>query len=236
MMTDDDRAAFVARIDALAEKLGLTRTQFLVRSGVSRAFARDLLDGKSQSPRRDKVRQIAKFAGVSEEWLLDGRDGYDANVNAVVFPRDRLKVFMVNDFRAGFPMDDPGAETAPFLLPETMAKGAVALRVDESLSSAQFPGGTYLALRSAQQRPPRRGDIVLAFAGDQPLIGRLVTQGASWGLEALSGEQRSAFTPLRPADNAKGPRIAIRAVVLAAQILLSDDAELPADLLGNDGD
>lgn len=61
------------RLRARIRQLGLSVAEVAREAGVNRSFVYDILRGRSQTPNRDKLTQIATALKVECEWLLSGK-------------------------------------------------------------------------------------------------------------------------------------------------------------------
>lgn len=78
----DYRTMDKTMIDRISSKLsetGLSARSASLRAGLSESFIRNILTGKSKSPRGDTLSRLADVLGTSEMWLLKG-EGDDGQI------------------------------------------------------------------------------------------------------------------------------------------------------------
>lgn len=163
------------RITRRLEKMGLSARAASLEAGLSDAFVRNILKGKSQSPRAENFEALAAVLRTSSSWLLKGEGPEEAGASATSAnsPHSASTGGTVEELPAGeafgFAKIDGSVQAGAFLALEAFDDD-----LGEVVSAPRdpaFPFARQIAYRvkgdsmnRAQPKPMNEGDVIICAA------------------------------------------------------------------------
>lgn len=161
------------RISRRLEKVGLSARAASLEAGLSDAFVRNILKGKSQSPRAENFEALAAVLKTTPSWLLKGEGPEEAGAEAVLTAARPSAGSTVEELPAGeafsFAKIDGSVQAGAFLALEAFDD-----ELGEVVSAPRdpaFPFARQIAYRvkgdsmnRAQPKPMNDGDVIICAA------------------------------------------------------------------------
>ena len=158
------------RIDRRLKKVGLSARAASLKAGLSDAFVRNILQGKSQSPRAENFEALARVLKTTPSWLLKGEGSEEGDVQSE--PRQSAGS-TVEELPVGdafvFAKIDGSVQAGAFLALEAFDDD-----LGEVISAPRdpaFPFARQIAYRvkgdsmnRAQPKPMNEGDVIICAA------------------------------------------------------------------------